>query len=162
LLLTSFGDGMCGLSPTLEVIMPSIRTTGISTIPAPTIITTASDTAQRLLSELQHADTIIMVMLGAMTVQQKIKVGAQLEAAGVAGEGMTRHHERRAVIEAANAVASAPPARPLNPTEQCWLNAFRAMDDYCRSQNLHAMKGMAKAFPRHVVPTLRLVTGGAS
>lgn len=54
-----------------------------------------------LLAELRHADHIIKVMLNAMTAQQKAKVGAQLEADGVAGEGITRHHERAAAIEAA-------------------------------------------------------------
>jgi hypothetical protein len=42
-------------------------------------------------------------MLNAMTVQQPARVGAQLEADGVAGDGITRHHERRAVIAAATA-----------------------------------------------------------
>lgn len=54
-----------------------------------------------LLTELHHADHIIKTMLRAMTVQQQARVGAQLEADGVAGEGMTRHHERAAVIAAA-------------------------------------------------------------
>lgn len=56
-----------------------------------------------LLAELHHADHIIKTMLRAMSVQQQARVGAQLEAAGVAGEGMTRHHERAAVIAAATA-----------------------------------------------------------
>jgi hypothetical protein len=56
-----------------------------------------------LLAELHHADHIIKTMLRAMTVQQQARVGAQLETAGVAGEGMTRHHERAAVIAAATA-----------------------------------------------------------
>jgi hypothetical protein len=42
-------------------------------------------------------------MLRAMTVQQQDRVGAELEAAGVAGDGITRHHERAAVIAAATA-----------------------------------------------------------
>jgi len=54
-----------------------------------------------LLAELRHADHIIKTMLNAMTVQQQARVGAKLEADGVAGEGMTRHHERAAVIAAA-------------------------------------------------------------
>ena len=60
-----------------------------------------------LLTELHHADHIIKVMLRAMTVQQQARVGAQLEADGVAGEGMARAHERAAVIAAAAAPASA-------------------------------------------------------
>lgn len=58
-----------------------------------------------LLTELHHSDHIIKVMLRAMTVQQQARVGAELEAAGVAGEGMTRHHERASVIAAATAPA---------------------------------------------------------
>jgi hypothetical protein len=56
-----------------------------------------------LLAELHHADYIIKTMLRAMTVQQQVRVGAELEAAGVAGDGITRHHERAAVIAAATA-----------------------------------------------------------
>lgn len=65
--------------------------------------------APTLLVELQKADQIILAMLNAMTTAQKSKVHAQLEADGVSGEGMTRHHERRAVIVAAE-VALAQPA----------------------------------------------------
>ncbi|KQN73053.1 hypothetical protein ASF04_07935 [Duganella sp. Leaf61] len=60
-----------------------------------------------LMAELRHADHIIRTMLNAMTVQQQARVGAKLEADGVADEGMTRHHERAAVIAAAAAPASA-------------------------------------------------------
>jgi len=63
--------------------------------------------ATTLLTELRHADHIIKTMLHAMTVHQQARVGAKLEADGVAGEGMTRHHERAAVIAAAAAPASA-------------------------------------------------------
>ena len=58
-----------------------------------------------LLAELRQADHIIKTMLNAMTVHQQARVGAKLEADGVAGEGMTRHHERAAVIAAAAAAA---------------------------------------------------------
>lgn len=60
-----------------------------------------------LVAELRHADHIIKTMLNAMTVHQQARVGAKLEADGVAGEGMTRHHERVAVLAAAPAGASA-------------------------------------------------------
>jgi hypothetical protein len=60
-----------------------------------------------LLAELRHADHIIKTMLRAMTVQQQARVGAELEAAGVAVDGITRHHERAAAIAAATAPASA-------------------------------------------------------
>lgn len=61
----------------------------------------AATGAPSLLSELRYADHIIKVMLNALTTQQQARVGAKLEAAGVAGEGMTRHHERAAAIAAA-------------------------------------------------------------
>lgn len=54
-----------------------------------------------LVAELRHADHIINTMLNAMTVHQQARVGAKLEADGMAGEGMTRHHERAAVLAAA-------------------------------------------------------------
>ncbi|NVD74522.1 hypothetical protein HUX88_28975 [Duganella sp. BJB1802] len=56
-----------------------------------------------VLAELHHADHIIKVMLNALTIQQKAKVAEQLEAAGVAGDGMTRHQERAAAIAVATA-----------------------------------------------------------
>lgn len=62
-----------------------------------------SATTVALVAELRHADHIIKAMLRAMTVQQQARLGALLEADGVAGEGMTRHHERAAVIAAATA-----------------------------------------------------------
>lgn len=58
-------------------------------------------THANLVAELRHADHIIKTMLNAMTVHQQARVGAKLEADGVAGEGMTRHHERAAVLAAA-------------------------------------------------------------
>lgn len=58
-----------------------------------------------LLAELHHADHIIKAMLNAMTDKQKATVSERLEAAGVTGEGMTRHHERLAAMEAAQAGA---------------------------------------------------------
>jgi hypothetical protein len=60
-----------------------------------------------LLAELHHADHIIKTMLRAMTVQQQARVGAQLEADGVAGEGMDRQRERAAVIAAATSAPAA-------------------------------------------------------
>ncbi len=79
-----------------------------------------------LLFELQHADSIILAMLAAMTMQQKAKVHAQLEAASIAGEGMTRHHERRAVIEAAVADMAAPSG---GTAPAAALSLMRAIDD---------------------------------
>jgi hypothetical protein len=57
--------------------------------------------APQLLAELKLADRIISAMLNALTIQQKSKIHAQLEAAGVTGAGMTRANERLAVIEVA-------------------------------------------------------------
>jgi len=61
------------------------------------------NTSSALLAELHHADHIIKVMLNAMTLAQKSKCATQLEADGVSPDGMTRAHERAAVIQAANA-----------------------------------------------------------
>ena len=61
----------------------------------------AHQTASNLLAELQKADQIIHVMLNTMTPAQKSKAHAQLSAAGVSGDGMTRYHERHGVIDAA-------------------------------------------------------------
>ena len=51
-------------------------------------------------------------------------------------------------------------AQALSQDEQRWLEAFRKMDDECRRDNLIAMEGQARRYPRHVKPTLRLVVGG--
>lgn len=57
--------------------------------------------ATSLLAELRYADQIIKVLLNALTMEQKAQVGRKLEAAGLVSDGMTRHRERRAAIEAA-------------------------------------------------------------
>ena len=51
-----------------------------------------------LVRELGLAEIIIHAMLNAMTLEQKTLVAAQLEASGVSPDGMTRAHERRAVL----------------------------------------------------------------
>ena len=51
-----------------------------------------------LVIELAKADIIIRAMLNAMTMKQKIKVSAQLEASRVSPDGMTRANERSAVL----------------------------------------------------------------
>lgn len=88
--------------------MPGTNTPSASMARAPSPITTD------LLAELHHADHIIKTMLRAMTVQQQARVGAQLEADGVAGEGMTRHHERAAVIAAATAAPTSASTQPVS------------------------------------------------
>lgn len=60
--------------------------------------------AKVVIEELRKADRIIIVMLNAMTFEQKISVAAKLYAEGVSLDGMTRHHERRAVLTAAGAL----------------------------------------------------------
>ncbi len=50
--------------------------------------------ADNLAVELRAADTIIRVMLQALTTKQKVKLALQLENLGVSPEGMTRAHER--------------------------------------------------------------------
>ena len=53
-----------------------------------------------LILELGKAEIIIHAMLNVMTLEQKMKVAAQLEASGVSPDGMTRANERRAVLQA--------------------------------------------------------------
>lgn len=52
-----------------------------------------------LLAELRHAHTIIRNALQIMTTEQKRKWGDLNELAGIPGEGVTRAHEREAVIK---------------------------------------------------------------
>jgi hypothetical protein len=82
-------------------ISEAIMVNSTRTPSASTRRTSSPSIAASLLSELRHADAIIKAMLNALTLQQKTKVHAQLDAAGVSGEGMTRANERRAAIEAA-------------------------------------------------------------
>jgi hypothetical protein len=58
---------------------------------------------QPVVEELRKADRIINVMLNAMTLEQKSKCAEQLEREGVSPDGMTRAHERKAVLTAAGA-----------------------------------------------------------
>jgi hypothetical protein len=55
----------------------------------------------QLVHELMCAEKIILAMLKHMTVAQKRAAGIEIEEAGIAGEGMTRYHERRAVLASA-------------------------------------------------------------
>jgi hypothetical protein len=68
-----------------------------------------------LLQELKNSEQIILAMLNAMTTAQKSKVHAKLEADGVSGEGMTRHHERRAAIVATETALAQPAAEQSQP-----------------------------------------------
>ncbi len=61
------------------------------------------DAAPALLNELEKADRIIKVMLNTMTPAQQNAAGATLEFEGVSPDGVTRAHERRAVLAAAGA-----------------------------------------------------------
>jgi hypothetical protein len=54
-----------------------------------------------LLAELAAADTIIRNALQLMTPEQQRAWGDKNAAAGVDGEGITRHNERATVIEKA-------------------------------------------------------------
>ena len=56
-----------------------------------------------LIEELRKADRIINVMLNAMPMKAKLKCAAQLEREGISPDGMTRAHERAAVLAAAGA-----------------------------------------------------------
>lgn len=130
----------------------------------------AVDVMPALLSELQKAEQIILAMLNAMTSAQKSKVHARLDAAGVSGEGMTRHHERRAAIEAAEAatnhaaIAHAPssPALQFSRIKIELVTAFRAMDNRGRETTMDGALHRAIAYPRWTAPVLHLVVGGAS
>ncbi|SET00348.1 hypothetical protein SAMN03159335_00749 [Burkholderia cepacia] len=54
--------------------------------------------AQQLRDELRAAHTVIRNALAVMTLEQKSEWGCANERDGVAGEGVTRHHERQTVI----------------------------------------------------------------
>ncbi|HDR9200995.1 TPA: hypothetical protein QDB48_002307 [Burkholderia vietnamiensis] len=54
--------------------------------------------AQQLRDELRAAHTVILNALAVMTMDQKIDWGRANERDDVAGEGVTRHHERQKVI----------------------------------------------------------------
>lgn len=79
----------------------------ITTDQANEIRTAAAPTrpANPVLHELLLAETIICAMLGMMTTSQKVDLATKLEELGVAGEGATRFHERRAAITAARGAA---------------------------------------------------------
>lgn len=85
-------------------------------------------TTPALLAELHHADHIIKVLLNAMTIQQKSKVAEELETAGMAGDGMTRHHERAAAIASAS-------TKPIVTTGQ------RLLDIEARASDAAAQAG---------------------
>lgn len=82
-----------GLTAQKEATMSSSTRTPVQT--------PQNQTALDLLTELRNADQIIRVMLNAMTPAQQSKVYTKLDALGVTGEGMSRYHERQAVITAA-------------------------------------------------------------
>jgi hypothetical protein len=66
-----------------------------------------------VMDELERAELIIMTMLITMTDEQKASVHRQLRAAHIVGDVMTRHRERRVVIErvaAAKAALTCSPA----------------------------------------------------
>lgn len=52
--------------------------------------------------ELGKAEFIIRAMLNEMTFEQKSKIAIDLESSGVADDGITRYHERRAALAAFN------------------------------------------------------------
>ena len=58
-----------------------------------------------LLRELQAAHRIIRNTLGLLSVSQKAVLAERNARDGVDGEGTTRYHERKAVIERAGGVA---------------------------------------------------------
>lgn len=68
------------------------------------LIVTAVNSHQVLVKELTAAEQIILALLNNMTTAQKSMVHIELVKAGLAGEGMTRYHERRTALELAGAV----------------------------------------------------------
>lgn len=68
------------------------------------LIVAAVNTHQVLVEELTAAEQIILALLNNMTTAQKSAAHIELIKSGVAGEGMTRYHERRAALELAGAV----------------------------------------------------------
>lgn len=64
------------------------------------------NTHDQLVRELTYAETIILKMLKHMTVAQKSAAAIEIEEAGAGGEGMTRHHERAAVLASATQIKS--------------------------------------------------------
>ncbi|WP_257812796.1 hypothetical protein [Burkholderia glumae] len=64
-----------------------------------------SPTALQLYDELYAAHTIIRNALGVMTMEQKSAWGRANERDEVSGEGVTRAHERQAVIDAGSPLA---------------------------------------------------------
>lgn len=72
-----------------------------------------TDLKAQLLHELTCAKKIILAMLKHMTVAQKCAAGAEIEDAGIAGEGMTRYHERHAVLASATQMEDTDAATPV-------------------------------------------------
>jgi hypothetical protein len=54
-----------------------------------------------LFKELRFAEQIILTMLKHMTTAQRLAAQVELDEAGISGDGMTRFHERRAVLHRA-------------------------------------------------------------
>ncbi len=106
-----------------------------TTTPSATARTAFSIT--NLLAELHHADHIIKVMLNALTIQQKAKVAEQLEAVGVAGDGIARHHERAAAIAAAEAEQVPAPAGVSKPSARRHLLDIEALISDIDGQGEH-------------------------
>ena len=123
----------------------------------------AATRAPSLLVELRHADHIIKVMLNALTTQQQARVGAKLEAAGVAGEGMTRHHERAAAIAAA---VAAPASASASTTGRMAAIAQQAGLIVTEAQTVDGLlQGMPStvggAVPPALVRSVALMRGAA-
>lgn len=64
--------------------------------------------ANNLADELRAADTIIRVMLNALTTKQKLKLALHLENLGVSPEGMTRAQERHDELSRYDALQQLP------------------------------------------------------
>ena len=68
---------------------------------------TSPELLAETLHELERAELVIKTMLNLMSGEQKARMADALEAAHIATDGATRYHERRAVIERADAALKA-------------------------------------------------------
>lgn len=142
-----------------------------------------------LINELNRADAIIATMLRLMSAKQKNTASTILEDAGISPEGMTRYHERKAVIAAARNLgeerdgASQPGSRmpaekrttgipvaavrqaqklELTQREISLVSIYRTLNEYAQELIHGVTSDTATIYPRHIQPRLHLVSGGAA
>lgn len=100
-------DGHRTITSTVFDTVCTVRSAGFGAKAADeleALIVTSVNAHQVLVDELTAAEQIILVLLNKMTTAQKSAAHIELGKSGVAGEGMTRYHERRAALELAGSV----------------------------------------------------------